>query len=81
MNLVKNYSTLLLAILFVFSSCDNGSIMKNDVLTSVPKDVSMVTAVNLPDLLKKADFDNVKTMEFYEEVIREAREQNAILGD
>ena len=81
MNLIKNYSALLLGILFIFSSCDNGSILKNDVLTSIPKDVSMVTAVDLPSLLKKADFDNVKTMEFYQEVIKQANEYNSVLGD
>ena len=81
MNLIKNYSALLLAIVLTLSACDKGNVMKNDVLTNIPKDVSMVTAVDLPSLMKKVDFDNVKTMEFYQEVIRNATEYNAVLGE
>ena len=72
MKLLKNYSALFLAIFLTLSACDKGSILKNEALTSIPKDVSMVTAVDLPALMEKADFDNVKTMEFYQEVTRQA---------
>lgn len=81
MNLLKNYSPLLLALLFTLSACDKAGILKSDALTHIPNDVTMVTAVDLPSLMKKADFDNVKTMEFYQEVIQKAAEYNAVLGE
>lgn len=81
MKLIKNCSLLLLAVLISLSSCDKGNMLKNDALTSIPNDVSMVTAVDLPSLLKKADFEQMKTMEFYQEVIRKATEFNAVLGE
>ncbi len=81
MNLLKNYGTLLLACFFLFSACDKGSVLKDQALSSIPNSVSMVSSVDLPALMKKADFDHVKTLEFYQEVIKRANEYNPVLGD
>ncbi len=81
MKLLMNYSALFLVIFLTLSACDKGVSLKNDALTNIPNDVSTVTAVDLPTLMKKADFDNVKTMEFYQELVKKANEYNAVLGD
>ncbi len=81
MKLFMNYCTLFLAILFTFSACDKGGNLKKDALINIPNDVTMVTAVDLPTLMEKADFDQVKTMEFYQEVIKKANEYNPVLGE
>ncbi|MFT5385857.1 MAG: hypothetical protein ACI81W_003266 [Saprospiraceae bacterium] len=76
------FSFLVLTVAIIISSCTDTQIVSSDsVLKSIPKDVSMVTAINAEAILEKADFDNVKEMAFYQELINETKRYNATLGE
>ncbi len=73
---------LLMAILTVFAACSQpGATSSDHALKSIPADVTGVTEFDLPALMKKADFEAVRKMEFYQEMVKEAREENQTFGD
>jgi len=67
-------------ILLSLVACKDNAPSVTDTLQYVPASSSSVTSVNLERLMKKADFDQVKNMEFYEELLRQAKEENACLA-
>lgn len=72
----------LLTVAIIYSSCSNsGTVAADDMLKTIPQDVSMVTSINTSAILDKADFENVKQMEFYQELIRETKRYNVTLGE
>ncbi len=78
----KLFLFLLLSVVFSFSACSDSSSASNDsTLKSIPNDVSMVTAIDANAILEKADFENVKNMEFYKELIQETKRYNSTLGE
>lgn len=81
-------SKILLFLLFttaiIYSACSGGaggSAAADEMLKSIPNDVSMVTAIDADAILEKADFENVKQMEFYKEMLSETKKYNATLAD
>ena len=66
--------------LLLLSSCKNSPKL-NDSLVSIPRDAVSVTAINVPSLMQKADFESVKNMDFYKETISEAEKKNPALAE
>jgi len=76
----KTLFALCLAVSFILSSCSDSQTAANDTLKSIPQNVSMVTAIDADAILEKADFESVKQMEFYQELIQETKRYNSTLG-
>ncbi len=74
------FTLLFLSILTVYS-CSNSAGAEDALLKSIPQDVSMVTSIDADAILEKADFEQVKNMEFYQEMIKETKRYNSTLGE
>lgn len=75
---MKNISSISLVVfitLFLFSACRKGAQL-NDSLTAIPANTVSVTAINIPSLMQKADFESVKNMDFYKKMIAESEKEN-----
>jgi hypothetical protein len=74
--------TMLLATtsILLFSSCKK-ALNLNDSLTAIPKDAVSVTAINIDNLMKKADFETVKKMDFYQKVLSEAQTKSPTMAE
>ena len=59
----------------VLASCKK-SVNFDDAAQAIPKNATSVTAMNLPSLMQKADFESVKQMDFYKEAIADADKDN-----
>ncbi len=80
MKLLKK-SLLAASVGFLFlSSCKNSPKL-NDSLVAIPRDAVSVTAINVPSLMQKADFESVKNMDFYKETISEAEKKNPAMAE
>lgn len=66
--------------LFLMASC-NKTANLDDASKAIPKDAVSVTALNLPSLFQKADFEAVKQMEFYKAMVDSANTENAAMAD
>ena len=76
---VKNF--LFAAIgLFLLASC-NKTANLDDASKAIPKDAVSVTAINVPSLFQKADFESVKQMDFYKAMVDSAKTDNAAMAD
>lgn len=73
--MLKQVFSLLLIILLVFS-CQQENTKKNDALSHLPASVDMVLAFDVDQMMGKAEFEKVTQMPFYEEIVREAAEEN-----
>lgn len=77
----KIFLFLSLSVIIAFSSCSDSQSVADSTLTSIPQDVSMVTSIDANSILEKADFESVKNMEFYQELISETKRYNSTLGE
>ncbi len=75
----KLFLILPLALLVVFSSCkkETVDVMSDPAVNHIPADVSQVSVIRIPQIFKKADFEDLQTRDFYKEMIREASGQDA----
>ncbi len=82
MKTIIRFSLFALIGLFIFSACADSStgIARQDTITSIPSSVSMVTAVDVPSIMKKMDFEAVQKMSFYQKAIEEATHENPLFG-
>ena len=65
---------------FLLASCKNDPISSNDVaIHSVPADVSSVTAINIKQILDKADFEGIQKMDFYQKAINESKNKGNVV--
>lgn len=80
MSIVKKALFLASASVLFLTSCRNSANL-NDSITAIPKDAASVTAINLPSILQKADFESVKNMEFYKSMISESEKENPALSE
>ena len=78
-NLLK-FSTLIACICILFIQCKNKTTL-NDAAVAIPQNAVAVSAFNLPSLMEKADFQNVKQMAFYKDMIDSLSKENAGLAD
>ncbi len=78
-------------LLFGTYACKNGnssmarlgslSGFASEALNHIPEDAYSVGRINVNALMDKADFDNMKKMEFYQDAIKEAEERGDITAD
>lgn len=75
----KNITSIALG-LFLLASC-NKTANLDDASKAIPKDAVSVTAINVPSLFQKADFESVKQMDFYKAMVDSAKTDNAAMAD
>ncbi len=81
MKIAKIFVLLCLPVLFLFVACKNDTVLpQNDTLTSIPESASAVTAIKLQQLMDKADFDRVRKMAFYEDMLKDVEKENAVMA-
>jgi len=62
---------------FLFASCKKDVATAEDVgLNHIPQSASSVTTVNIKQLMEKADFETVKSMEFYQAMTAEMKKND-----
>ena len=66
--------------LFLLASC-NKTANLDDASKAIPKDAVSVTAINLPSLFQKADFESVKQMDFYKAMLDSMKSDDAFMKD
>jgi Domain of unknown function (DUF4836) len=66
--------------LFLLASC-NKTVNLDDASKAIPKDAISVTAINLPSLFQKTDFESVKQMDFYKAMVDSAKTHDAAMAD
>jgi len=77
MNLSKVFSSyLLVCILLLTASCKKDAADANDALGYVPASSTSVTAIDLKKLMQKADFEAIKQMDFYKEMVSKSGKEN-----
>lgn len=77
MNFIKSFSTyLLVSIILLIISCKKDAAMPKDALAHVPPTATSITAIDLKKLMQKADFEAVKQMDFYKEMVAESQKKN-----
>jgi hypothetical protein len=80
MKFLKKSILFAAASILLFSSCKK-ALNLNDSLTAIPKDAVSVTAINIDNLMKKADFEAVKNMDFYQKVLSEAQAKSPAMAE
>jgi Domain of unknown function (DUF4836) len=68
------------ASLLFLVSCKN-ALNLSDSITAIPKDATSVSAINIQNLMQKADFESVKNMDFYKEMVSEAEQNNPAMSE
>ncbi len=76
---MKNAILFSLVLVFLASCTKSGKL--DDTANAIPKDAVSVTAINIPTLMQKADFESVKQMDFYKNMVDSASAENAALAD
>ena len=66
--------------LFLLASC-NKTANLDDASKAIPKDAVSVTAINLPSLFQKADFESVKQMDFYKAMLDSMKSDDAFMKE
>jgi hypothetical protein len=76
------FATLFSLVAFAFTSCDKGGPTgAADGLSIIPADAGMVVGINVPALMEKADFETMKTMEFYQDGLAEVMEESPAMAE
>jgi hypothetical protein len=67
------------------TSCENGNSLAEDAIVNIPANSSSISAVNLKQLMDKADFESMQKMFFYQDFVKDASQGNpgieAVLQD
>lgn len=69
------------ALCIVFLASCTKSAKLDETANAIPKDAVSVTAINLPSLMQKADFESVKQMDFYKDMMDSAATENAAIAE
>lgn len=90
MTTINRFLLLTLIATFIFGTygCKRGDAPRmsfkgftSDALTHVPAEASMVGRIDVQGLMNKADFEEMKEMEFYRDMVKEAGEDKKIVAD
>ncbi len=73
-------ATFFSLVLVFLASCTKSAKL-DETANAIPKDAVSVTAINLPSLMQKADFESVKQMDFYKDMVDSASAENAAIAD
>lgn len=77
MNAIKLFTSYLaVSIILLIAACKKDAKMPGDALAYVPANSTTVTAIDLKKLMQKADFESVKQMEFYQNLVKETQDEN-----
>ncbi|MCB0520531.1 MAG: DUF4836 family protein [Saprospiraceae bacterium] len=81
MKSLKNFPAFaVLLLILIAGSCNNEQTTVTDALQYVPENATSVMSVNLKSLMQKADFEAVKQMEFYQEMVRETEQNQPVVA-
>ncbi|MCF8244400.1 MAG: DUF4836 family protein [Saprospiraceae bacterium] len=70
MNFLKAFSSfLLVSVILLIAACKKDASMPGDALAYVPSTATSVTAFDLKKMMQKADFEAIKQMDFYKEMV------------
>ncbi|MGB1216474.1 MAG: DUF4836 family protein, partial [Saprospiraceae bacterium] len=71
---MKKYLFVLVCSLMLFSSCkkDTLDVQMDNAVAHIPADASQVTVIRVPQLMKKADFEEIKQQDFFKQFVNEA---------
>ncbi|MFZ2899185.1 MAG: DUF4836 family protein [Saprospiraceae bacterium] len=75
----------LIAILALFagvllSSCKKDLVFSDDALRIIPATSATVVRIDIPSMMKKADFESIKESQMYKDAVEDAREENPALA-
>lgn len=73
------FSLVAIAGVLFLSACQQP--LPDDALANVPEGVSFVTAINIPRLMEKAEFEKVRQMGFYQKITEQAAEKNPAFAE
>ncbi len=76
----SNYFFPIIAFLLVFTACKQDVSYDTDSLALVPEDASMVTSIDIQQLMDKMDFEEVKNMAFYQDLVEQVGDENPALA-
>ncbi|MBI5915629.1 MAG: DUF4836 family protein [Bacteroidetes bacterium] len=77
MNSIKLLTTYLAAsVILLIAACKKEAKMPGDALAYVPANSTAVTAIDLKKLMQKADFESIKKMEFFQNMVKETQDEN-----
>ncbi|MBI1225455.1 MAG: DUF4836 family protein [Bacteroidetes bacterium] len=77
MNFMKAFSSfVLVSIICMVIACKKEASTPSDALAYVPSNSTSITAIDLNKLMQKADFESVKEMDFYKNMVSESEKQN-----
>ncbi len=76
---MKSATLFSLVLIFLASCTKSGKL--DETANAIPKDAVSVTAINLPSMMQKADFESVKQMDFYKDMVDSASAENAVIAD
>jgi hypothetical protein len=74
------FASLFSLCLVCVASCTKSTKL-DETANAIPKNAVSVTAINLPSLMQKADFEVVKQMEFYKDMVDSASTKNAAIAE
>ncbi len=69
---MKKYLFVLVCSLVLFSCKKDANVAMDNAVAHIPSDVSQVTVIRVPQLMKKADFEEIKQQDFYQQFVKEA---------
>lgn len=78
---MKKYLFMFLAIGMIMTSCKNDAAIQMDAAVQhIPSDATQVTVIRIPQLMKKVDFNSLKEMDFYKQMMKEAGNQDPLVA-
>ena len=70
MNFIKAFSSFVsISLILLVVACKKEAVTPGDALAYVPASSTSITAIDLKKLMQKADFEAVKKLDFYKEMV------------
>ena len=79
MKMIKSFACLL-ALSFLIASCQNDSEIAGPA-TYIPATSTSVMSFDIEKLMKKADFESIKKMSFYQDMLQKSADKNQLIAD
>lgn len=72
MKMFKSYFLPLLALVLLSTACQTDNAEKTAALRYIPDDINSLLIIDVPDLMAKADFEEIKELDFYKKFLLSA---------
>lgn len=72
MKMFKSYLLPLLALVLLSTACQTDNAEKTSALRYIPDDINSLLIIDVPDLMAKADFEEIKELDFYKKFLLSA---------